>query len=211
MLHSLAANDIGLERQHDAQFRQHTKDAVEGGGALLDKTLAGTAHHELALLIDRLEGHKAHIGPGDGLADSGGIHSIVLAAFAREAVGGYKLGGHQAQGVAILRKLACPMVSTGAGLHADQARRQSGDEFEQFGAWHAGTNQGGLAILITPCMAKTFFAKSIPTVTIFISLPPTNTCELMKRIASPPWHSVAVNRNPYGAQLTWDGEVPFIR
>lgn len=28
---------------------------------------------------------------------------------------------------------------------------------------------------------------------------------------SPSWHSVAVNRNPHGARLAWDGEVAFIR
>ena len=35
--------------------------------------------------------------------------------------------------------------------------------------------------------------------------------KLMKRFASPSWHLVAVNRNPHGARLAWDGEVPFIR
>jgi hypothetical protein len=34
---------------------------------------------------------------------------------------------------------------------------------------------------------------------------------LMKRFASPSWHSVAARRNPDGARLAWDGEVPFIR
>jgi hypothetical protein len=34
---------------------------------------------------------------------------------------------------------------------------------------------------------------------------------LMNRLASPSWHSVAVNRNPDGARLARDGEVPFIR
>ena len=28
-------------------------------------------------------------------------------------------------------------------------------------------------------------------------------------IASPSWHCVAVNRNPDGARLAWEGEVPF--
>jgi hypothetical protein len=37
------------------------------------------------------------------------------------------------------------------------------------------------------------------------------TSELMKRFASPSWHLVAVNRNPYVTWLAWDGEVPFIR
>jgi hypothetical protein len=33
----------------------------------------------------------------------------------------------------------------------------------------------------------------------------------MKSSTSPSWHSVAVNRNPHGSWLAWDGEVPFIR
>ena len=115
---------------------------------MLDKTLAGTVHHELALLIDRLDGHKAHIGAGDGLTDSSSVRCVVLAALTRQAVGGHELGGHQAHGVTELCKLACPMVSTGACFHADQARRQSGDEFEQLGAWHAGANQCRFACLI---------------------------------------------------------------
>jgi hypothetical protein len=32
-----------------------------------------------------------------------------------------------------------------------------------------------------------------------------------KRFASPSWHLVALNRNPDGVRLAWDGEVPFIR
>jgi hypothetical protein len=63
------------------------------------------------------------MGPGDGLTDSSSVSRVVLAALARQAVGGYELRRHQAHGVAELRKLACPVVSTGAGFHANQARR----------------------------------------------------------------------------------------
>lgn len=34
--------------------------------------------------------------------------------------------------------------------------------------------------------------------------------ELMKSPTSPSWHPVADHRNPHGARLAWDGEVPFI-
>lgn len=80
---------------------------------MLDKTLAGAAHHELALLIDCLDRYKAHIWAGDGIADGLSVSRVVLAAFAREAIGCDELGGHQAHGMAELRKLACPVVSTG--------------------------------------------------------------------------------------------------
>jgi len=65
-----------------------------------------------------------------------------------EAVGDDELGRHQTHGVAELRKLARPVVSAGAGLHADQARWQRGDGFEQLGARDAGTHQRGLARFI---------------------------------------------------------------
>jgi hypothetical protein len=41
--------------------------------------------------------------------------------------------------------------------------------------------------------------------------PSRKTSELMKRFASPSWHCVADNRNPYGSRLAWGGEAPFIR
>ena len=37
----LAAHDLGLLRQHDAEFRQQAADAVDGGGTGLDIPLAG--------------------------------------------------------------------------------------------------------------------------------------------------------------------------
>jgi hypothetical protein len=33
----------------------------------------------------------------------------------------------------------------------------------------------------------------------------------MKSVTSASWHFVAARRNPDGARLAWDGEVPFIR
>jgi len=39
-------------------------------------------------------------------------------------------------------------MGSAARLPADQARRQVGNEFKQFGAWHLRAYQGGLASLI---------------------------------------------------------------
>ncbi len=81
----------------------------------------------------------------------------------------------------------------------------------------SGRTSIGLPVLSTQCTAKTFFARSIPTVTIVMTSPSSKS-ELMtmklrraKRFASPSWHLVALNRNPDGVRLAWDGEVPFIR
>lgn len=112
VLHRFAAHHGGFEWQHDAQLRQQAPDAVERGGALFDKARAGAVDHQLALLLDALGGHEAHVGAGNGFADRLGIGGVVLAAFAREAVGGDELGCHQAHGVAVLLKLACPVVGT---------------------------------------------------------------------------------------------------
>jgi hypothetical protein len=75
----------------------------------------------------------------------------------------------------------------------------------------SGRTSTGLPNSSTPCTAMAFFARSIPTVTIAPISPFRRTSELMKRSASPSWHCVADNRNPYGSRLAWDGEVPFVR
>ena len=108
---------------------------------MFHEALAGAVHHELALLFDGFDGHEAHVWAGDGFADGGGVGGVVLAAFAREAVGGNELGGHQAHAVAVLGKFTRPVVRARARFHADQARRQAGDEFEQFVARHDGAHQ----------------------------------------------------------------------
>ena len=55
----------------------------------------------------------------------------LIAALVREAAGDYELGRHQAHGVIEPPRLARPMVRARAGLHADETRRQRGDdEFE---------------------------------------------------------------------------------
>jgi hypothetical protein len=69
----------------------------------MHKTLAGAMHQQLALLLDRLDGHEAHFGPGNGLADGG---CIIFAVLVREAVGDDELGRYQAHRVAELLELA---------------------------------------------------------------------------------------------------------
>jgi len=50
--HGFAAHHGSLEGQDNAQFAEQAANAVERGGALLYKALAGAVHHELALLVD---------------------------------------------------------------------------------------------------------------------------------------------------------------
>ena len=106
------------------------------------------------MLLDALVGHETHLGAGDGFADRCGIGRVVLAAFAREAVGGDELGGHQAHGVAELLEFPGPVVGAGACLHADQARGQGGDEFQQVAARYARAHEGWLACRIHAVYGK---------------------------------------------------------
>ena len=105
-------------------------------------------HEQARLLLDVLDGHEAHVGPGDGFADGGGVGRVVLAAPAAHAIGGDELGRHQAHGVAELGELARPVVRARAGFHADEAGRQCGDEFEQLGARHCRAHQLSFAARI---------------------------------------------------------------
>lgn len=51
---------------------------------------------------------------------------------------------------------SCTVRMSGAGFHADEARRQRSDEFEQFGSRHSDPNQGGLA-----CGVHTMNSKDV--------------------------------------------------
>ena len=53
----------------------------------------------------------------------------------------YELGGHQLDGVAMLGKEPGPVVGARAGLDADGAGRQAGDELVQLGAHDPGLAQ----------------------------------------------------------------------
>ena len=59
VLHGLTAHYGGFQRQHHTELGQKTPNAVEGGGALLDKPLAGAVDSQQALLLQGLDGHKA--------------------------------------------------------------------------------------------------------------------------------------------------------
>lgn len=174
----------GFEEQHDAQFRQQAPDPVEGGGALLDKALVGAAHHELALLLDGFDGHEAHLPAADRFADGGGVGHVVLAAFAREAVGSDELGGHQAHSVAEVLKLTRPVVGARAGFHAHQARGQCGDKFQQLVSRHAGTHQCRFARCVHGVHGAVVLGRSMPTVTMVIDFPFHKTSGLMRDCTS---------------------------
>ena len=148
------AQAFNFLRQNDAKFADQSTQPVIERGAFFDETLSGAVQAEDSLLVDILDRHEAHVGPGDGFADGGGIGCIVLAALAAHPVRRHELGRHQLDGVAEAAELSRPMVGTGAGFHADQAGRQLGDHFQQLPANHLGLDKYRLAALVNAMQSE---------------------------------------------------------
>ena len=88
-------------------------------------------HGQEGLLLRRLDGHKAHAGAGHGLTDGLRVGAIVLVGL---DVWLDELRRDQAHRVAEALQLARPKVRTRAGLQADQAGRQRGEELGHLSA-----------------------------------------------------------------------------
>ena len=124
-------------------------------------------------------------------------------------LGDDELGRHQAHRVAEPLEFACPVVCATARFHANATRRQRGDEFEQLGTRHAGTQKYRLACGINAMYGKDILARLIPMVTMVdVDFPFQQTSELMRDRTS---HRGTWMPCPATARLTRDGEVPFIR
>ena len=98
---------------------------VDHLGPLSHQKIARAMQHQPPLLLDRFDLHKTHGRPPYRLADRLGIGGIVLVAL---DVGLHVLCRHQPHLMAKLREFTRPIVRRGAGLHADQARRQRLEE-----------------------------------------------------------------------------------
>lgn len=141
-------------RQDDAEFADQATQAVVECGAFFDEALPGAVQAEDSLLVDVLDRDEAHVGPGDGFADGGGIGGVVLAALAAHPVRRHELRCHQLDGVAEAAELPCPVVGAGAGFHADQAGRQVGNHFQQLAACHLGFDENSLAALVNAMQSE---------------------------------------------------------
>ena len=98
---------------------------VDRLGALAHQQIARTVLHQLTLLLGQLDPHETHGRAPHRLTDRLGVGGIVLVAL---DVGLHVFCWHQPHPVAELRELARPIMSRGAGLHADEARRQRFEE-----------------------------------------------------------------------------------
>ncbi len=110
-------------------------------------------------------------GPAHRFADGLGICGVTLV---RLDVRLHELRGHQLYRVPERFQLPRPVMRAAARFHADQAWRQVGEERHTCSRF-SGFLSTALPRSSTPCTWITFFAKSIPTVVIFIS------------VASPGW------------------------
>src|ERR1035437_7197437 len=83
--------------------------------------MARAVQHQAALLLGSLGWHKPHVGPGDCLANGLCVSRVILLPL---DVGLHIGRRHQPHGVTQCLEFARPMVRRGAGLYANQARRQ---------------------------------------------------------------------------------------
>ena len=117
-----SAGDVPYALGNDqAHFGQQASDLVGLGGSGFDEALAHRVQCQHALLLNVLDGHKAHVGAGYCLADGFCIGCVVFIGF---DVGFDELGSYEFDGVAQALELASPVVGAAAGFHADQTRGQ---------------------------------------------------------------------------------------
>lgn len=95
-----------------------------------------------------LDQHEARLWTGDGLADRDRIRGIALAPLPAHTVRRHELGGRELDLVSVLPKQARPVMGSGAGFHADNARRQLRDQCKQLGARNLRLDHRRLAIFI---------------------------------------------------------------
>jgi hypothetical protein len=95
------------------------------------KAFPGAVVHQLGLPGFALDLNDAHLRALHGFADGLRIGRIVLAALAAQPIRGDELRGDQPHPVAVPHEQPRPVARTGTRFHADQARRQRGDQFMQ--------------------------------------------------------------------------------
>ena len=109
-------------RTRDLLMRQRTQviNALRA-----HQQIARAVLHQLSLLFRRFDLHETHGRASHRLADRLGIGRVVLVAL---DVGLHVLRRHQTNLVTELGQLPRPIVRRGAGLHADETRRQASSQ-----------------------------------------------------------------------------------
>src|SRR5215468_7378885 len=111
--------------RNDAELGHVRAQCIDALCALTNHQITHAVLHEPRLLIDRLHRHGTDRRSSDGLAARRSIDRIVLAAL---DVRHHVLGRHQPYIMPELLELARPVVGRRTRFHADQARRELGEE-----------------------------------------------------------------------------------
>ena len=106
-------------------------------GPLPHQKIARAMQHQPALLLGRFDLYETQGRPPRRLADRLGVGRIVLVAL---DVGLHVLRRHQPHPVAKFREFTRPIMSRGAGFHADKASRQRLEELQHLAAPQLLTN-----------------------------------------------------------------------
>jgi hypothetical protein len=121
---------LPTDRCNDPELGKVGAHRVAELGSLAGEDQPGAMQHQHALLLRRLHPDEAHGRTGDRFADRLGIRSVVLRPL---HVRLHILRRHQPHLMAKRNQLPRPIVGTRAGLHADKAARQLGEERQQLG------------------------------------------------------------------------------
>jgi hypothetical protein len=111
----------------DAKLGEQAADHVDQLCTLLDQQIARPVHRQRRLLLGRLHRHEPHRRPRHRFANRFRIGSVGLAALDIRLDVSRR---HQAHLMAEFDQFACPVMRGAARLHADQARRQPGKEWQ---------------------------------------------------------------------------------
>src|SRR5439155_16387405 len=106
-------------------------------GLLADEEMARPMEHQAALLLECLGLDEPHVCPGDRLADSLGVGSIVLLPLDVRLHVGRR---HQTHRMPQRFELARPMMRRSTGFDADEARRQPLKEWQNVPALELTAN-----------------------------------------------------------------------
>ena len=104
-----------------------------------------TKHRLLMFILQR---HETHARTCHRFADRSSIRRVILAALAGHAIRRHEVGRHEFDGTAVLLEHTSPVIRTGAGPHADEARWQRRDQPGQLIARNTWLDEHRFACLV---------------------------------------------------------------
>src|SRR5215208_6185127 len=146
------------QRGDNSELAEAAADQIGEHGLLLDQDFPGAMEHESRLLLDRFDRRKPHCRTAHGFADRCRIEGVALSTLHIRL---YIAGRHHPHLVTERGQFSRPVMRGRAGLNADQAGRQRGEEAQHLAPAQLFA-QNHLPVLVDPVAWKTFFATSRP-------------------------------------------------